>query len=225
MNEPRVFEVRVRGKSSTSEKKSGDSSEESSIASGIGGSVPYDLPGIVDSEGRLGLNTMERSNSALSLRDVTITVSNSKTVDVGIQCKLEGRLSATEQCSSPRLNAANSEHTRRFHSVHIPVLGSPILSSRSLPGTPAKSRKSHPVVASLANDRTFGLTSSGSFTTKSRGLFRNSSFGSRRDFKERKVVPNNSVVAPDLDVSMGVVNTCQHFTIESVYYLMTAFII
>lgn len=199
MNEPRAFEVRKRNKGSTSDKKLGDSSEESSIASGISGSIPYDLPGVVEGEGRLGMSEIRRSTSTLSLRDVTITVCSSKTTDVGIQCKLEARLSATERCSSPRISAAKPEHSRRFHSVHLPVLGSPTLSSRSLPGTPNRNRKSHPVVAGLANDGIFSPTHSATFSAKSRGLFRNQSFGSRRDFKERKVIPNN-LISPDHEV-------------------------
>ncbi len=188
-----MFEVKKRSKgSSFSDKKLGDSSEESSIASGISGSVPYDLPGVVDTEESLTLSSIHRSTSAVSLRDVSVSVCNANTCDVGIQCKIEGRVSATERCSSPRINSANSEHSRRIHSVHLPVLGSPILSSRSLPGTPHKNRKSHPVVAGLVGDRTFSPTHGATFSAKSRGLFRNSSFGSRRDFKERKVILNNT---------------------------------
>ena len=201
VNEPRAFEVQKRKKGSTSDKKLGDSSEESSIASGISGSVPYDLPGVVDEDGNLAVSSIHRSTSAISLRDVTIRVGTLKTADVGIQCKLESRLSGSERCSSPRVSAANPEHSRRLHSVHLPVLGSPVLMSRSLPGTPNRNRKPHPVVASLTSDRSFSPTHAATFSAKSRGLFRNQSFGSRRDFKERKVIPNH-VLMPDHEVHM-----------------------
>jgi len=199
VNEQRVFKVQKRKKGSTSDKKLGDSSEESSITSGISGSVPYDLPGVVDEEGQLGVSSIHRSTSAISLQDVVVRMGSLKTVDVGIQCKLERRLSGSERCSSPRVGVANSEHSRLLHSVHLPLYGSPVLTSRSLPGTPNRNRKPHPIVASLASD---SPTHAATFSAKSRGLFRNQSFGSRRDFKERKVIPNN-ILTPDHEVGQS----------------------
>lgn len=182
------------------DKRMGDSSEESSIASGIGGSIPFDLPGAVESEGRMRIHenslvVLERSNSAISLGDVSISLSHSNTTDVGIQCKLDGLSSTMERCSSPRLSAANPEHSRRLHSVHLPIMGSPIL-TRSLPGTPARRRKSQGgQVANFTNDRTHESPTH----SLQRKLFRNQSFSSRENFPESKKMLTNSLMPPDHD--------------------------
>ena len=136
-------------KNSTHSKRV-DSSDESSITSGInlGGSVPFDLPGTVEAEGSsrqgMSLTVMERSGSALSLQDVAIRMDRIQTRDVAVQCTPESS-SITHfhtPCSSPRASA-KSEHSKRLHSVNPTKTSGTPINSRSLPNTPIKRRKSH----------------------------------------------------------------------------------
>lgn len=214
MNEPRVLEFRRRGKESASlmnDKRICDSSEASSIASGLGGSVPFDLPGAVENDERNkdSMAVLHRPNSAFSIRDISVSLCHSHTADIGIQCQLDGPASQLEKCLSTRRSMANSEHSRLLYSVHLPVMGS-IIQSRSLPGTPIRKRRSHKrQAARIINDRTHSPTFS-NLSECSRKLVRNKSGGdlpecSRPMLRSRFMSHDNSMMSHDHGVSFTII--------------------
>ncbi len=128
-----------------------DSSGESSIASGmnLGGSVPFDLPGTVESADKENQLGILRASSTLMLEEIGITVSPNPPVlvDVAIQCS-PGGSSFTRYhspSSSPRSATSKAEHSKRLHSVSQLITESNPLRTQSLPSTPLKKRRSFQV--------------------------------------------------------------------------------
>lgn len=151
VNSPAGYSVHdYRGKRNISplNKKRHNSSGESSITSGtnLGGSVPYDLPGAVDMSDRPEFNTRERPGSALTLEDVSISMSQPDMVDVAVQCSPSGssvtRYHAPTSPQPPRSAGAKAEHSKRLHSVNMLTMQDNLPSTQSLPGTPIKKRRS-----------------------------------------------------------------------------------
>ena len=177
-------------KSFSSAKATVDSSEDSSIASGLtlGGSVPYDLPGTVEASDQNGGNPKHRE-SAVSLEGITMSFSRPQMIDVAIQCTPEGS-SITQfhsPCSSPRGGMAKSEHSRRLHSVNPSHMNttSP-KGSQSLPTTPIKLRRSYDGSRNQANGLNGLHNSPLPFLQKnSRGVRRNQTFNGSRDLPKQ----------------------------------------
>ena len=209
MNEPRSREFQRREKELLclmSGKGMGDSSEGSSIASGLGGSIPFDLPGVVGCEGVLRLGredkpvlVCQRSNSGSSLGGISISLSHTHTADTGTQCDLGDPLYTTDTCLLPRLRTANAEHSRLLHSVHHHMMGG-VVHSSSLPGSPLRKRRphKHQMLKSLTNHSQSAVFSN--IPDPPRNLYRNRSLGSGRDLLDC----NNLMAAQEIEVRLGV---------------------
>ncbi len=213
-----VGELRHRNKSilkSSTPSKSHDSSDESSILSGmnLGGSVPFDLPGTVEAEHSFSNPLVMDHNrgSALSLQDIDISVNHPpQTVDVAVQCTPEGS-SITHYhspCSSPPRRTANSEHSRRLHSVNPSRVYSSPSHTQSMPNTPIKTRKMtlHESYCSHVNYNGGGGGGSSASGASSPPLpmFRNQALsnGSRDMLEERKALLKfNNVMSSDSHIT------------------------
>jgi hypothetical protein len=126
-------------------KKRHNSSEDSSIASAmnLSGSVPFNLPGAVDASER---SEGDRPGSALTLEDVSISMSQPDTMDVAIQCSPSGSsVTRYRAPDSPQMSwstGTKGEHSKRLHSVNTLVVHDSLQQTQSLPGTPLKQRRS-----------------------------------------------------------------------------------
>lgn len=124
-----------------------NSSGESSVASGnnLASSVPYDLPGTVGVGERLGFSSpvSDRPGSALTLEDVSISMSQPETVDVSVQCSPgESSITRYHPANSSPVLPPKGEHSKRLHSVNTLTIHASALQTQSLPGTPTKKRRS-----------------------------------------------------------------------------------
>ena len=128
-------------------QKAHDSSEESSIASGMG-SIPFDLPGSIDADhSRRENSKFHYPDSSLTLEDVSISLGQPEMVDVGVQCS---PMSSSTTCynspshsnSTTTTGGPKGEHSNRLHSVNMLSIHTSPNRTQSLPTTPIKKRKS-----------------------------------------------------------------------------------
>lgn len=131
-------------------QKAHDSSEESSIASGMG-SIPFDLPGSVDDA---DLQRRHYPDNSLTLEDVSISLGQPEMVDVAVQCSpmCTRYNSPSSHSSSTPAGGAKGEHSNRLHAVNLLSIHTSPTRTQSLPTTPIKKQKSL-IVSDMFNCR------------------------------------------------------------------------